>query len=121
MNPKSLINPLAMRVVARLRRGPGRFNQIERDTMAPSPFALSSVLKKLCRDGLVLRAVLKPDPPAHCQYSLTELGRDYAESACCAMLSWLDGHAEQIEHARAKSHVDAEADRARNLRSEIAT
>jgi DNA-binding HxlR family transcriptional regulator len=119
MNPKSMLNPLAMRVIARLRRGPGRFNQLERDTMAPSPFALSSVLKKLCRDGLTHRAVLRAEPPAHCEYSLTALGRDYA-SACCAMLDWLDGHADQIEHARAKSHVDAEAARASELRESVA-
>jgi DNA-binding HxlR family transcriptional regulator len=121
MNPKSMTNPLAMRAIARLRRGPGRFNQLERDTEAVSPFALSSVLKKLVRDGLVLRTVLRAEPPAHCQYSLTPLGRDYAESACGPMLSWLDGHADQIEHARAQSHVDAEANRATELREAATT
>jgi DNA-binding HxlR family transcriptional regulator len=93
----SMTNPLAMRVIARLRRGPGRFNQLERDTAAPSPFAMSSVLKKLCRDGLILRTVLRAEPPAHCEYTLTVLGRDYAESA------------DQIEQHRDNYHAAVEA------------
>ncbi len=37
-------------------------------------------------DGLVLRRVLKPDPPQHVEYSLTALGKTLQEplAAICA-------------------------------------
>jgi len=61
---RALTNQTAMRAIARLTRGPVRFNQLERDIAAPSPFALASVLRKLERDGIVTRKVIHPFPPA---------------------------------------------------------
>lgn len=98
-NTRALTNQCAMRVVAQLRRGSCRFNQLERDTLASSSFALSGVLRKLQRDGMVTRTVVKIDPPAHTVYTLTPLGRSLADSVS-PLIKWLDANAPYVDVAR---------------------
>ena len=92
-----------------------RFNQLERDIAAPSPFALASVLRKLERDGIVTRKVIHPFPPAHVEYDLTELGRGLATSAS-AVIEWLDKNFHHVEVARQNSMSTREAERALAMR-----
>jgi DNA-binding HxlR family transcriptional regulator len=76
-----------------------RFAELERAVDARNPVAFSAILKKLTRDGLVLRTVLSLGPPAHVEYSLTALGRDFAATAS-QTIGWVDRHAFEIEEAR---------------------
>jgi len=96
---RATVKELSLRVVARLDRGPVRFNALERGVKAPSPFALASALKKLQRDGLIDRVVHKVDPPAHVEYSLTRLGQGLAKSAT-ALIAWFDENLGCIDAAR---------------------
>jgi DNA-binding HxlR family transcriptional regulator len=108
MQTRVLTNQVAMRVIARLRRGNVRFNQLERDIAAPSPFALSGVLKKLERDGVLTRKVFKVDPPAHVEYALTPLGASLADAEA-PLMKWLDTNALHVEAARMRSAAVARA------------
>ena len=93
-----------MRVIARSIEVSAKINQLERDTQAPSPFALSNVLKRLQRDGIVDRAVLKATPPAHTSYSLTPRGRALAEAAS-PLVHWLGENLAAIELSREASKL----------------
>jgi DNA-binding HxlR family transcriptional regulator len=72
---KMLHNMWTLRVVAILRHGPLRFNQIERGVHAPNPPMISHHLKKMVRDGLIERHVIRAEPPANVQFALSPLGQ----------------------------------------------
>ena len=66
---RALTNQYGLRIVCALKRGPQRFNALERAIEAPNPPALSKLLKRMQRDGLVARRVIAIGPPAHVEYS----------------------------------------------------
>jgi DNA-binding HxlR family transcriptional regulator len=105
---RSVENPYVIRAVYFLRRGPKRFSEIEKALDIRRPAALSDLLRKMARDGIVERRVLDFGPPAHITYELTPLGRSLANPAS-AMVDWVTEHTAQIESARAKSRVETEA------------
>jgi DNA-binding HxlR family transcriptional regulator len=76
-----------------------RFNALERASDAPNPVRLSDHLKKLVRDGIVVRRVIQVGPPAVTEYSLTELGADLAKPAS-ALIAWTEAHAAEVEASR---------------------
>jgi DNA-binding HxlR family transcriptional regulator len=90
---------LTLKIVAALRRGPLRFNEIDRAVNAPNHPTLSERLKKMVRDGLIERRVHKLGPPANVSYELTKLGADFAQPAT-ALIEWTRRNANQIEAAR---------------------
>jgi DNA-binding HxlR family transcriptional regulator len=102
-NTSALTKDLSLRVVGCLQHGPQRFSEIERKSRATNPVALSSVLKKLCRDGIINRTVKTLGPPARVEYSLTDIGADLVEPAR-SMTNWIDQYQEKIATARQQSH-----------------
>src|ERR1700683_2880885 len=62
-------------IVSTLGEGPMRFNELRRNIADISQKMLSSTLKVLERDGLVVRTVIASIPP-QVQYALTDLGRE---------------------------------------------
>ncbi|NLU51656.1 MAG: helix-turn-helix transcriptional regulator [Clostridiaceae bacterium] len=66
----------AFLVIAHLKDGPLRFNQLKRKISAISTQSLTVVLKHLEQNGLVLREAF-PTVPVTVEYSLTEKGADF--------------------------------------------
>lgn len=65
----------SMLVISYLGEKPMRFNELRRDIGNISQKMLTSTLRNLERDGLVLRTVTPTSPP-RVDYELTPLGRD---------------------------------------------
>jgi DNA-binding HxlR family transcriptional regulator len=99
MNTRAVTSQLTMRIVRALRRGPKRFNEIDRAVDAPNAPVLSKHLKKMVRDGLIVRHVHRLGPPAIVSYELTALGVDFARHAM-PLMDWLDAHTAEIQAAR---------------------
>lgn len=62
-------------VVELLGRGPTRFNELRREIGGISQKMLTTTLRQLERDGMVIRTVYPTIPP-RVDYELTELGRE---------------------------------------------
>ena len=108
---RSVESPYCTRCVCFLRDGAKRFSQIERELDIRRPAALSDLLKKMQRDGLIERRVISLGPPPHVEYVLTPLGRSLANPAS-ALMEWIDTHHADVERARERHHAEAEASRA---------
>jgi len=63
-----------------LQVGPLRFSELSERTKGPGDKVLSSRLKELEVDGLLLRQV-DPGPPVRVSYELTRAGREFGELA----------------------------------------
>jgi DNA-binding HxlR family transcriptional regulator len=92
-------------IVGQLGRGKRRFSELRRDVAGISQKMLSTKLKALEREGLVLRTFLAVIPP-RVEYELSALGRE--------LLTPLEGlaefalmHQQQVEESRRR--FDAEA------------
>jgi DNA-binding HxlR family transcriptional regulator len=85
-------------VVRTLRDGPQRFNRLKRKITNISARMLTLTLKKLERDGIVVRtsATMKA---TKVDYSLTELGLTFLEPVS-ALVAWADHHRLQVQAAR---------------------
>jgi DNA-binding HxlR family transcriptional regulator len=87
-----LADKWSLLIIGRLRKGTVRFNQIRREVEGISQKVLSQTLKKLERDGLVLRQAY-PTVPVTVEYSLSGLGMtlsDTIESLSCWAESNID-------------------------------
>jgi len=102
INARSVTSQATLRIVDKLRHRPLRFNEIERAIDAPNPVMLSKHLKKMQRDGLVVRNVIQLGPPARVEYELTPLGRDLVGPAS-ALMGWLHRNQDEVEQARARA------------------
>lgn len=90
---------MTLKIVRALQKKPLRFNEIDRAVKSPNHPALSDRLKKMQRDGLIERRVIRLGPPAHIEYTLTRLGADLAKPAT-ALLGWVDNHAVEVDASR---------------------
>jgi DNA-binding HxlR family transcriptional regulator len=59
-----------------LSSGPRRFSELKDDLQTIAPKVLSDKLKKMERDGLIVR-VIQPTSPPTVEYSLSELGQEF--------------------------------------------
>ncbi len=84
----------AMLVLALLAQGPVRFNRLRATIEGVSQKVLSQTLKRLERDGLVVRRVF-PTVPVTVEYSITPLGRTLAVTAA-ALTRWAEGNVEKV-------------------------
>lgn len=91
-------------VIQALSEGPKRFNALRRDIPAVSQKMLTTTLRNLERNGLVLRQVTPTSPP-QVDYSLTVMGEDLKGSVC-SVAHWAVTHAEALSAAQA--HHDAQ-------------
>ena len=86
-------------VVLGLSEGPMRFNALQRTVVGISHRMLSVTLRKLERDGLVLRTAY-PEAPPRVEYSLTPLGTSFIGPAM-GVTKWAAAADEQIRMSRA--------------------
>jgi DNA-binding HxlR family transcriptional regulator len=70
-----------------LLAGPRRPAELRRRVPGISQKMLTETLRGMAEDGLVRRRVLKPDPPQHVEYELTDLGRTL-EGPLAAICGW---------------------------------
>lgn len=87
-------------VIAILRDGPVRFNQLRRQIDGISQRMLTITLRGLERDGLVTRTLFPTIPP-RVDYALTEEGRTLLEPVM-ALVTWANSNQEVIRQARAR-------------------
>lgn len=85
-------------IVARLRDGPVRFNELKRSVEGVSQRMLTLTLRSLERDGLITRTVYPTNPP-QVEYALTQSGRAFLETIW-VLVNWADEHRGAIETAR---------------------
>jgi DNA-binding HxlR family transcriptional regulator len=86
-------------VILCLSAGPQRFNALQRAVVGISHRMLTVTLRKLERDGLVLRTVY-PTVPLHTEYTLTSLGRSFTNPVM-AVANWAIAAHGDIELNRA--------------------
>ncbi|MGV1089618.1 MAG: winged helix-turn-helix transcriptional regulator [Mycobacterium sp.] len=82
-------------VILCLSAGPLRFNALQRAVVGISHRMLTVTLRKLERDGLLLRTVHAEVPP-HTEYALTALGVSFTEPVM-AIANWAVAARPQIE------------------------
>ena len=85
-------------LVAMLKDGPMRFNEMKRAVNGISQRMLTLTLRGLERDGLVTRTVFPVVPP-RVEYALTDLGHTLT-SAISALGDWARANGAAVEAAR---------------------
>jgi DNA-binding HxlR family transcriptional regulator len=78
--------------------GGQRFGALERRIASITPKVLTDTLRKLERDGLVLRTSHSVTPP-RVEYEITDLGRTLAP-VFEVLANWSEGNLEKVQHAR---------------------
>lgn len=97
----------SMMVLAVLRPSPKRFNGIKRQLEGITQRVLTQTLRKLERNGMVLRRVIGGSPPG-VEYAITPLGRSLQEPFA-ALYDWTLAHIDTIQKHQASYDRDAEA------------
>lgn len=92
-------------VIAVLRNGPCRFNELKRSIDGISQQMLTRTLKSLERDGMVIRTAFPTRPP-QVQYELTELGKSLSVPVL-ALGKWAYDNLTAIDEARNKYDKNA--------------
>ncbi|MBO0839581.1 MAG: helix-turn-helix transcriptional regulator [Sciscionella sp.] len=87
-------------VIVAAADGPIRFTELERAIDGISRRMLTLTLRKLERDGLLVRTVY-PTVPPRVEYELTDMARELQE-AFCALTTWAQRHRGAIAAARAR-------------------
>lgn len=85
-------------VVIAAADGPVRFTELERTIEGISRRMLTLTLRKLERDGLLIRTVY-PTVPPKVEYTLTDMARELHESFA-TLTAWADRHRGAISTAR---------------------
>src|SRR3984885_2728399 len=80
--------------------GRARFYEIERSVPGISQRMLSSTLKNLERDGLVIRELF-PEVPPRVEYELTKLGKSLLRPTQ-GLVDWAKANWEQVRKAQSK-------------------
>ncbi len=85
-------------IIATLKDGPVRFNELRRRIEGISQRMLTITLRGLERDGLVKRTLFPTIPP-RVDYELTDVGRSLL-APVMAITLWANAHQETIQDAR---------------------
>jgi len=85
-------------IIATLKDGPVRFNELRRQIDGISQRMLTINLRGLERDGLVKRTLFPTIPP-RVDYELTEVGRTLL-GPVMALVIWADSNRQKIQAAR---------------------
>jgi DNA-binding HxlR family transcriptional regulator len=86
-------------IIASLKDGPVRFNELRRRIDGISQRMLTITLRGLERDGLVKRTLFPTIPP-RVEYELTDVGRSLLQPVM-ALTLWANANQRNIQHARA--------------------
>ncbi|MFB4355188.1 helix-turn-helix domain-containing protein [Pantoea sp. BS_4] len=95
---ENITNKWSILILTVLCNEPVRFNELRRRLEGITHKALSDALKRLERNGLVLRKVL-PTSPVSVQYSLTPLAQTLQEPFS-ALYGWALKHGAEMERAQ---------------------
>jgi DNA-binding HxlR family transcriptional regulator len=87
-------------IIATLKDGPVRFNEIRRRIDGISQRMLTINLRGLERDGLVKRTLFPTIPP-RVEYELTEIGQTLL-SPVMTLVTWANANQENIQDARVR-------------------
>lgn len=87
-------------IIATLKDGPVRFNELRRQIDGISQRMLTITLRGLERDGLVKRTLF-PTVPPRVEYELTEVGQTLL-APVMALVTWARINQENIEEARVR-------------------
>ena len=87
-------------IIATLKDGPVRFNELRRQIDGISQRMLTIALRGLERDGLVKRTLFPTIPP-RVDYELTEVGRTLL-APVMALVMWANTNRENIQGARVR-------------------
>ncbi|MDZ7282281.1 helix-turn-helix transcriptional regulator [Sphingomonas sanguinis] len=87
-------------IIASLKDGPVRFNELRRRIDGISQRMLTITLRGLERDGLVSRTLFPTIPP-RVDYALTNVGRSLLEPVM-ALTLWANAQQRNIQDARAR-------------------
>ena len=85
-------------IIVHLREGKLRFNELKRRIGGVSQRMLTLALKRLERDGLVLRT-LYPEVPPRVEYQLTSLGSELLEPLL-QLTQWAEKNRQRLSLAR---------------------
>ena len=80
--------------------GRARFSELERAVPGISQRMLSSTLKKLERDGLVIRELF-PEVPPRVEYEITDLGKSLLRPTQ-ELVNWAKANWEQVREAQSR-------------------
>lgn len=86
-------------VLCRLDGGPLRFNALRRATEGITQRMLTATVRRLEREGLVVRTV-HPSVPPQVEYSLTPTGRSL-HAVLAQLVDWTEANLAEIQQARA--------------------
>lgn len=90
-------------IIATLRNGPVRFNEMRRQIDGISQRMLTINLRGLERDGLVKRTLFPTIPP-RVEYELTEVGRTLL-APVMALVTWANSNRNNIQDARVRFDI----------------
>lgn len=93
-----IANKWTVLVIGLLEDGPKRFSSIQRSVDGISQKMLTQTLRRLERDGLVLRTVFPVVPP-HVEYELTELGKTIIQPIA-EIRQWAKNNIEDIRRSQ---------------------
>ena len=102
-----LADKWSLLIIGRLRSGPVRFNSLRRDVDGISQKVLSQTLKKLERDGLIVRRAFAT-VPVTVEYALTHLGETLTQTVAL-LTQWAETHITEIAAAQAAYDARVEA------------
>jgi DNA-binding HxlR family transcriptional regulator len=85
-------------IIMAAMNGPVRFTELERELGGISRRMLTLTLRKLERDGLLVRTVY-PTVPPKVEYTVTDIARELHDSFQ-ALIGWADRHKSAIATAR---------------------
>lgn len=91
-------NKWSVMILTLLNEKPRRFNELRRRLQGVTHKALTQALRRLERNGLIVRKVLDTSPVA-VEYSITDLGRTL-QLPLGAAYDWAVNHLHQIEQAQ---------------------
>jgi DNA-binding HxlR family transcriptional regulator len=94
-------------ILAALCPSPLRFNALKRELEGITHKALTQTLRRLERNGIISRRVMK-GPPVAVEYAVTPLGSSL-KVPFAALYSWTLAHEAQILEARARFDADLQA------------
>lgn len=89
-------------VLDRLSDGPMRYSELQQEIDDVASSVLTRTLRRMERDGLVVRAV-RPAVAPEVEYSITPLGESL-ESLWQPLASWAERHLDKVVASRRRHH-----------------